>query len=210
MFGGLAVRVRRDERGLTLVEVLVAIVILGIIIVPLGNALIGFIRNTDDTTRRLSESHDAQIMVAYFAQDVQSVGVRDWTADGFPLKQSIFPDVAYNGSPYPCGAADTPKAVVRFAWDDLGTAYVNRVSYVVRTVGAERQLHRIMCTKSSTSDTVLAHNVDGDPVLSCSGPTGDCSTAPAVPQRVTLKVTIKASGGQQPLTVTLDGQRRQT
>ncbi|MGI5246194.1 PulJ/GspJ family protein [Dactylosporangium sp. CA-139066] len=195
--------VRRDERGLTLIEVLVAIAILGIIAVPLANAVIGFIRNTDDTTRRLNESHDAQIMVAYFAQDVQSVGVRDWAKDGFPLKQSVFPNVDQ------CGAAGVSKAVVTFAWDDLARSDVVRVSYVVMTRGAERQLHRIRCTASSTSDTVLAHNVDGDPILSCTAPI-DCSAAPGVPQRVTLKVTIKADGGQQPFTVTLDGQRRQT
>lgn len=203
--------VRRDERGLTLIEMLVTIAILGIIILPLSNALIGVIRNTDDTTRRLSESHDAQIMVAYFAQDVQSAGVRNWSADGFPLKQSIFRDVAYDSSPYPCGAAGTPKAVVKFAWDNPAATDVIRVSYVVMTVGAERQLHRIRCTASSTSDTVLAHNVDGDPVLGCPTPPGDdCSAAPAVPQSVTLTVTIKAAGGQQPLTVNLAGQRRQT
>lgn len=202
--------VRRDERGLTLVEMLVTIAILGIIIVPLANALIGFVRNTDDTTRRLSESHDAQIMVAYFARDVQSVGVRDWSADGFPLKQSIFRDADYDSAPYPCGAAGTPRAVVRFAWNDPATTDVVRVSYVVVAAGTERQLHRIRCTASSTSDTVLAHNVDGDPILGCPTPADDCSAAPAVPQRVTLTVTIEASGGQQPLTVTLAGQRRQS
>ncbi|MFG2038625.1 type II secretion system protein J [Dactylosporangium sp. NPDC048998] len=202
-------QLRRDERGLTLVEVLVAIVILGIIIVPLGNAVISFVRSTDDTTRRLNESHDAQIMVAYFAQDVQSVGVRDWGGDGFPLKQSIFRDVEYNSLLYPCGASDTPKAVVRLVWDGPGTSGPVRVSYVVKTARGERQLHRIKCVGSSTvdSDIVLAHNVDGVPELVCST---DCSAAPAVPQSVTLTVIIKASGGQQPLTVTLKGQRRQT
>ncbi|MEV8514983.1 prepilin-type N-terminal cleavage/methylation domain-containing protein [Dactylosporangium sp. NPDC051484] len=206
-------RVRRDERGLTLVEVLVAIAILGIIIIPLGNALLSFIRNTDDTTRRLSESHDAQIMAAYFAQDVQSVGVRDWEKDGFPLKQSIFPNVDYNSLAYnspadKCGADDTPKAVVGFAWNNRGTSETVRVSYVVKTVGTERQLHRIRCVGSlAPVNIVLARNVVDATPPDCSAV---CSAAPKVPQSVTLTVTIKASGGQQPLIVTLTGQRRQT
>jgi hypothetical protein len=156
-------------------------------------------------------------MAAYFAQDVQSVGVRDWTADadGYPLKQSIFPDVAYNSPSYQCGAAGTPVAVVGFAWDDPTTASgapaIVRVSYVV-TVGAERQLHRIKCVGASstpTSDVVLAHNVDTAPIRVCVP--ADCAAAPAVPQTVTLTVTIKNPGSSgPPLTVTLTGQRRQT
>ena len=50
-----------DDRGVTLTELLVAIAILAIIIVPLSHALIGFVRNTDPTTRRMSESHDIQV-----------------------------------------------------------------------------------------------------------------------------------------------------
>ncbi|MDT5023867.1 MAG: hypothetical protein QOE61_293 [Micromonosporaceae bacterium] len=214
-------RLRRDDRGVTLIELLVAIVILGIIIVPLGNALIGFSRNTDDTTRRLSESHDEQIMAAYFAQDVQSVGVRNWDAGApYPLKQSIAANVAYDSAPNPCGAVGTPVAVVRLLWDDpttvSGPPNIVRVSYVVETVGAERQLHRIRCVGSSLpTDVVLAHNVDtSPPSLVCynaSMVAMDCASAPAVPQTVKLTVTIKNSGSSAPaLTVTLTGQRRQT
>jgi prepilin-type N-terminal cleavage/methylation domain-containing protein len=218
-FGGPMHHLRRDDRGVTLIEVLVAIVILGIIIVPLGNALISFSRNTDDTTRRLSESHDVQIMAAYFAQDVQSVGVRKWTTDGYPLEQSVEVNAPAGGGIYKCGTTGTPAAVVRFAWDDPTTASGLRrviVSYVVTppTVGAERQLHRITCVASPpdpstpTSDIVLAHNVDTVDLPTC--PTS-CTAAPAVPQTVTLTVKIKNSGTSGPaLTVTLTGQRRQT
>jgi prepilin-type N-terminal cleavage/methylation domain-containing protein len=215
------VHVRADDRGLTLIEVLVTIVILGIIVVPLGNALIGFTRNSDETILRMSESHDIQIMAAYFAEDVQSVGVRDWTADPYPLKQSIVPDVAYDAGPYPCGVAGTPVAVVRLAWDDpttvSGTPDTVRVSYVVETVGAERQLHRVSCAASSTptSDVVLAHNVDASlPTRVCytaAMVATSCTAAPAVPQTVTLTVTIKNPASSGPaVTVTLTGQRRQT
>jgi prepilin-type N-terminal cleavage/methylation domain-containing protein len=207
---------RRDDRGVTLIEVLVAIVILGIIIVPLGNALISFSRNTDDTTRRLSESHDVQIMAAYFAQDVQSVGVREAAAP-YKLKQSIEPGASGTSGPYPCGTASTPPALVRFAWDDPTNASatrVVRVSYVVQTVGTENQLHRITCLNppaTPTSDIVLAHNVSTatPPFLTCFNPSS-CTSA-LVPQSVTLTVTIKnPSSSGSPITLILTGQRRQT
>jgi prepilin-type N-terminal cleavage/methylation domain-containing protein len=205
----------RDDRGVTLTEVLVTIIILGVIGMPLGNALIGFIRHTDDTTRRLSESHDIQIAAAYFAQDVQSVGARDWTSFPYPLRQSIEPDAPAAGGLYPCGTPGLPAAVVRLAWDDpqsaSGTPEVVRVSYVVVTDGAERQLRRVTCVGSATpvSDLVLAHNVDeADPVLACSSP---CGAAPGVPQAVTLTLSIKNPDSDGPaLSVELAGQRRQT
>lgn len=207
---------RRDagERGVTLVEVLVAITILVIIMVPLGNAMISFYRNSDETNGRLSESHDAQIAAAYFTQDVQSLGRRDYGVTGFGLQQSIEVSVASDGGLFPC-APGSPEAVVRFLWDDT-TAGVVRVSYVVQTVGTERQLHRITCIGSSavSSDLVLAHNLDpsatvGPPACatSCVGGGG----APAVPQWVKLALTLKspATTGAG-LNVTLVGQRRQT
>jgi prepilin-type N-terminal cleavage/methylation domain-containing protein len=195
----------RDQRGITLTEMLVAMVVLGMIMVPLGNAVIQLMRLTDETTRRLSESHDEQTAAAYFGQDVQSVGTRDWSEYPYPLRPSVEQNVAAAGGLYPCGGPGTPVAVVRLAWDDpkaaSSTPDVVRVAYVVTTVGAELQLHRIQCLGSATpvSDIVLAHNLEPPgAVVSC---TPSCSVAPAT---VRLTLTIGVS------TVVLSGQRRQT
>jgi prepilin-type N-terminal cleavage/methylation domain-containing protein len=205
-------RVTRDDRGFTVVELLIAIVILGIIMVPLADAVMAFLRNTDDTTRRLSESHDAQLSAAYFAQDVASIGTRNWTAYPYPLKQSVELNAPATGGLYPCGPAGTPAAVVRFAWDDPTAASANqevRVAYVVQTVGGERQLHRIKCAGGSTTDKVLAHHVAATgPTVTCLSPT--TCTAAAVPQSVTLTLTIQDPDSSVPYTVVLEGQRRQT
>jgi prepilin-type N-terminal cleavage/methylation domain-containing protein len=209
--------VRRDERGVTLVEVLIVVVILGIVVVPLGNALFTYFRHIDEIDSRLSASHDAQIAAAYFAQDVQSVGTRDYNVHPFPLAQSVELDAPATGGLFPCGPGGTPNAVVRFAWDDPTNATedpsVVRVAYVVATSGAERQLQRLTCRGSATvtSTVVLAHNLDDLPGnaavrVTCST---TCTSA-AVPQFVTMTVRIKdpASGGS--FTVTLTGQRRQS
>ena len=139
--GGPAVRLIRDERGLTMPEMLIAIVILSIIIGPLTAALIVYVRNSDATVIRMGESHDVQIAAAYFAQDVQSLGMRDASLN---FVQSV------NNAAFPCTAAGT--SVVLFAWDEstaTGTTTV-RVNYVARDVGGERQLRRIQCRGNAT------------------------------------------------------------
>src|SRR5439155_24767300 len=111
---------RRSDSGFTLIELLIAVVIIGIISIPLGNTMIGIIKNTDATQQRMALSHDAQISTAYFAQDIATLGTRDTTAPGSPLKPSVQLNAAYNAGPT-CGSASTPNATVRFLADDYDT-----------------------------------------------------------------------------------------
>ena len=76
------------DDGFTLVELIIVILIIGVITVPLGNIVLGYLRNADETTARMLESHDAQIASAYWAQDVASIGVRSPTSPN-PLTQSV-------------------------------------------------------------------------------------------------------------------------
>jgi prepilin-type N-terminal cleavage/methylation domain-containing protein len=203
-------RLRRDDHGVTLVELLVAIAVLGIIIAPLTSALIGFFRNVNATNNRFAESDDAEIATAYFAQDVQSIGVRDWSAAPYPLIQSVETNAPATGGLYPCGSGSTPNAVIRLAWDDPTSATGRQrvvVAYVVMTAGGEQQLHRLRCVGGSTTpsvDLVVTHNV-----YSVSGPV---LTGPAaIPVAIAVTVNVKApTNTGAPLAVTLYGQRRQT
>jgi prepilin-type N-terminal cleavage/methylation domain-containing protein len=196
------------DRGLTLIELLVTITILGIIVVPLTEALSGYFRNTDATTNRLSLSHDAQISAAYFAQDVASMGRRDWTATDFPPLPSFYLTTAVD----PCGAGD--QLVMRLLRDDPTAANVTptpvlRVAYWVKTVGGQKQLHRVGCNASGTvtSDAVVAHNLFSFTV-GC--PPATCADA-TTPQAVRLTLVLRSpTNGTDSLTVTLDGQRRPT
>jgi prepilin-type N-terminal cleavage/methylation domain-containing protein len=200
-------RLRRDDRGVTLPEVLIAITILAIIIVPLADALIAFVRNTDDTTRRMNESHDIQLASAYFARDIQNLGVRDWRSSPptLALLQSI------GNTSYPCG---TGTSVISLAYDDpnsvSGTPVDIRVNYVVRDVNGEHQLRRLQCQGSTTVkfDIVVVHNLFGTPTVDCGG---SCNgSGLAVPQQVKLALAIKDPANPTPTSVVLAGQRGQS
>jgi hypothetical protein len=180
--------------------------------------LIVVFRSTGTTTERMAETVDAQLTAAYFVQDVQSIGVRDWSiAPAYPHKPSIELNKPANGGRYPCGTGTT-TALFRFAWENpLGDVAPTepRVSYVVRTVGTERQLHRVACDGNGTvtADITLAHFVDAatSPSVICRGPTGatvTCETTP-VPITVELTLTLRAPSSSAPYTMTIVGQRRQ-
>jgi prepilin-type N-terminal cleavage/methylation domain-containing protein len=207
---------RRDD-GVTLIEVLLVVVILAVIIGPLTAAVIVFLRNTDATTDRMAESHDAQIASAYFSQDVQSVGIRNWSSAPYVTVPSIQTGVAMNAAPYGCGS-DPTAVLIRFVWDDpaVGAPTLRSASYVVMDVGGERQLRRVVCSPVGTvaSDVVLAHNVDTAtaPAVVCAdvgGATTACNAA-TLPATVTLTLVVTAPGDDSPYTVSLVGQRRQT
>jgi prepilin-type N-terminal cleavage/methylation domain-containing protein len=215
---------RRDDAGFTLVELMVAIVILGIIAVPLGNVIIGYLRNTDATTARLGESHDAQISAAYFSADVASVGVRSTTYSSdpskpYPFTQSIEENAPATSGLFPCGSAATPSAVIRFGWDDYTDAAASaptrmRVAYVADADAAgQLQLHRLVCAGSAAvvTDTVIAHDLVSVSAACTPAPCAAGSAA-APPLAVKLSLTIHdpANAGAPNYTVNLTGQRRQS
>jgi prepilin-type N-terminal cleavage/methylation domain-containing protein len=207
-------RLKRGSDGFTLVELLVAMVILGIISIPLSNVVIGYFRNTNATTARLIESHDAQISSTYWAQDVASIGTRSTTAP-YPLNQSVWTGAS---SLYSCPTAGTRIATL--AWDDFtpaGTRTVIQVVYVVQTVSGQTELHRVRCQGSPAvvSDVTLAHYLDPStpPTVACLGTSGvNCAAAgPDVPKSVTLTLTIRSPKNfGAAYVVKLTGQRRQS
>lgn len=199
-------RLRKRADGFTLVELLVAVVILGIITVPITNVIVGYLRSSDATTSRLLASHDAQIAAAYWAQDVASIGKRD------PATHVLQPSIQV-----PAMTSD-PKCtfagkLATFTWDDYlnatDPATVVTVSYVVayNSVSLQCELHRVRST-SPVTDVVLVHYLypASPPTITCST---SCTAVPTANEKVSLKLTLtdKGSlGGFWP--VTLSGQRR--
>jgi prepilin-type N-terminal cleavage/methylation domain-containing protein len=199
-----------DDSGFTLVELLLVIVILGVIMVPLADLVLGALRQTGQSQGRLTESHDAQIAAAYWASDVASLGTRTTLDPLDPQPQnSIETNVAYNAGTYKCGTAGTPNAVVRFAWDESTSPTVTTlvvVAYVVKPNGARSTLHRLRCNDSTTpaSDTVLAHDLVAAPTVTCEE---GCSVAT---RKVSMQLSIQDPQSREPnYVIMLDGNRRQ-
>jgi prepilin-type N-terminal cleavage/methylation domain-containing protein len=199
-----------NDRGFTLVELIIAILIIGVITVPLANIVIAYLDSTDTTTARLLESHDAQMASAYWAQDVASIGTRS-TTNPYPLTQSVETGVTFGSSRFPCGTAGTTP-VVTLAWDDFtgpGASTLDRVAYVVEQ---STELHRLRCNGSAAvvSDVTVAHDLSATtaPKVTCST---SCSGAPAVPTKLTLTLTLTdPTSTDGPYVVALTGQRRQS
>jgi len=205
------VQLTRRDAGFTLIELLVTVVILGLIMLPLGNAIIGVLHNYNATSDRLALSHDAQISAAYFGRDVAAVGLHDYPANGAPLKASVQVNAQYNTGGQTCGTAATPAALVRFLsddWDNSGPQPVLGTDVVAYYL-AGTQLHRLRCTGSATpaSDVILAHYVTGTPKVTCVNPVV-CDGA-SVPEQVNLTFTVSKSPTDS-YQLTLTGQRRQT
>lgn len=196
----------RNEAGFTLVELLLAVVILGIVTVPLAYVVSGILHNTDATSQRLALSHDAQISAAYFGQDVAAAGRRDYSTPGsYGFVQYVELNAPSDNGGHVCGPL--PSAAVRFLADDwrkTGSTWAVSTDIVAYYLNGT-ELHRAKCAGATTpaSDIVIAHNVDPSTVsVSCS------SACPGAPGAVTLSFTAKLGSSTYP--VTLAGQRRQT
>jgi prepilin-type N-terminal cleavage/methylation domain-containing protein len=61
-----------DERGLTLIEVLVAVSLMGFIMTALSGALFVGLRTTRDTHTRLDQSNAEQVLSTYLTKDIQA------------------------------------------------------------------------------------------------------------------------------------------
>lgn len=207
---------RATDAGFTLIELLISITILALVMAPLSNAIIGVLKNADATSARLVASHSAQISATYFAQDVQTMGVHDYSAVNAPIKTSVLLSGDAGSTCGPGGTAST----VRFLSDTYDNAappalHSTVVSWALVAAAGDNQLIRTRCIDGSVaSQTMVAHYLSGPPTVACSSScnAGYSSPTPAVvPQTVTISFTVAAPKAAPPTyAVSLTGDRRQT
>jgi prepilin-type N-terminal cleavage/methylation domain-containing protein len=200
-------RTRQADEGFTLIELLISITILGLIAFPLANTVIGILDNIDSSSARMAGSHSAQISATYFAQDVQTVGIRDYTAANAPTMTSVL----RSGDSGPTCGPGGGTALVRFLSDTYDTSvpagrHSTVVSWTVVSASGDNQLVRARCIDGSqVAQITIARNLFGAPTVVCSS---TCNGT-TIPQTVTLSFTVQPPKAAA-YAVSLTGDRRQT
>ncbi|HWJ66052.1 MAG TPA: prepilin-type N-terminal cleavage/methylation domain-containing protein [Nocardioides sp.] len=206
----------RDD-GFTLMEVMVAVAILGIIAAALTGVVISYLKTSGITRARLTESTDQQFISTYWQNDVSSLGRRSFNpadANPVPTTQSVFVGTAGPGG---CGAS-IGTVVVAFAWQEyVGTTPADawtsvspqEVAYVRVGGSAPFTLKRVRCDNGTEgAPLTVARRLTGSPTITC-----DTScTAAAVPNRVSMQFTVRDDSESDSVgyTTTVSADRRQS
>lgn len=157
-------RRHRDE-GVTLIELLVGIVLMGLLTTALCGGLVVILRQSSNTNGRLNNSRSEQAVDTYLPTDLASAA-----------------KVTTNASDSPCGTTCPPTAntggssALMLSWDTVvydgstgTTTQYTTVSYRYVQVGTEWQLVRVECNKTGLSGAytcstrAVVHNLDAPP-----------------------------------------------
>lgn len=194
-------RRERGEDGFTLIELLVTTIIVGIVMGALSSAIVVGLRTTDETTERLADSHDLQLLSVYWPADVQSAvegRIEDTTIES-----------ECSGVPK---TADDSENVVRFQWDQPAGTESYEANYRFEEDGDDHFLTRYSCVDDGAArEVVVAHGLGtSKPTVTESGRqiTLELTLASGLTSRVTaarrtpgavppeLAVTFPVNGGE--------------
>jgi prepilin-type N-terminal cleavage/methylation domain-containing protein len=226
-------RARPTDSGFTLIELTVAIAILGIIMVALVGVVIGYFKATAATAARLNESTASEFVAAYWQRDVSSVGVTSTeycqassgmsspngtyscagvAAHSFVPLNSVNISLASGCTPVPSAGT----LLITLAWSEYTASaptspVLTAVSYYVNG----STLTRVRCSGGTISaDTVLSKRLSttSPPTVTCDGAT--CASPGATPSVVTMNLTVldttNDAAGTHPYNLVLTGERRQS
>ena len=140
--------IRLDERGMTLMEVIVAMVVLSVIVGAITTSIFVGLQTTRETSERLTDAVGVSFASAYFIPDVESA------------------DTVEKNDVSSCFLTGTP--VVSFEWKDSDGRQI--ASYVTRPHDGARALFRQFCVgeNNPTSEILVVRGIDEDvPRVDC-------------------------------------------
>lgn len=163
---------RRGEAGFTLVELIVAVAILGVITVALTGAVIVGLRTTDATAASSSRSIAVETLASFFTADAQSADEVSTTD----------PDCA------------SGPVFLHLTWTD--SSVTRSVSYGLDPpIGPDQDLVRWSCFSSAPGDAdrrILGHlSGDVDPATPPVFATCDGTACPAAPPGAPAVITLE-------------------
>lgn len=173
----------KRESGFTLVELLIAVSVLGMIMAALGAAFAVGYRTMNDTSNRLAGSNDAQLLGANLPPDIESASVVTASSSGTGIT---------------CTGASNPVLQLTD-----GTTF--NVVYGVRSTADAYSLERYICTGGTVQSTiVVARNL-----ASTSAAVPARIPATGTLTGASLTVTEKATATEvTPFVFTVSGTRR--
>lgn len=188
---------RRDEEGFTLIELVVAVAILGIIMSAVAGAFIVVVRTVGVTQERTSQSHDSQLLSTWLVADLQSADGRvgngikarcTAAAAGDTMCSSFAPADAYdNGG---CPSAYRRLSSITLGWTDLASGDAYAATYSVDFTVPQPVLRRSLSVNATTTDSfVVVHNLE-DPRATEPLPTGASALYPVCYSTVAGKTTL--------------------
>jgi prepilin-type N-terminal cleavage/methylation domain-containing protein len=171
---------RASEDGFTMVELVMAVAILGIISITLGVVGTVMFKTLGQTQDRLTESRGPRFASVYWVPDVASADV-------------VNPSTA--GVPTVCGAA---APLVTLQWTDDRTA-LTTVSYGIVTTGVVSKLERRFCINGSTlptrTTTIAPSVAPSATTVTCgNGTSYSACTTPDTDKSLLLTIAAKSGG----------------
>jgi prepilin-type N-terminal cleavage/methylation domain-containing protein len=184
-------RPTRDD-GFTVIELLIALTVSGLILAPLAAAIFVGFRTTGDTQTRLAQSDSANVLAAYFIPDVQNASI-----------------LGFGATQLDCGSASGPVDIA-LTWLPYQAAS-STVGYYTADVGGKTELRRRVCRGDDiVAEVKVLGNVTGGVTPACVNSAGGaCNGSLSDWRSVTLAVTQQAPG-DSPYQTTLTASRRIT
>jgi prepilin-type N-terminal cleavage/methylation domain-containing protein len=144
-----------DETGLTLIELMIAMVVLAVIIGPVVTSMLLGLLSTSGTRDRIADAAGAQLLSSYFPADIQSAGGRTTTG-------TLTSGIATTGlgrctNALPVGSIEKLNITIPDPAASTDPTKQTTVIYYTKPApsGGALELYRRQCNTSSSTDVTI-------------------------------------------------------